>query len=210
MGKILMFLLTITFSVSIYGQQDTIGLAYDTLIVNKAYKSYYSKKYQAPIAVTYTLYHGGGECKRTTLRFINDIKILPTATDKDYNLSGYDKGHMASAEDFAFDCSLEELTFRYYNCVPQIPDLNRGPWKHYEAIIRRFSQSDTLSIVCYNEFGSKKIGNVTVPDRCYKFVFDNNTKEILFAFYYTNNLLHNYKDLLENLNDYKFLSKLIE
>lgn len=210
MEKKFALLLLLCFSLLAKAQQDTSKLHYDTLIVNKAYKSYYSKKYQGPVAVVYTLFHGGGDCSRKEMRFINDIKGLPTAKDKDYSVSGYDKGHMANAEDFSYDCTLEELTFRYYNCVPQIPELNRGPWKHYETLTRKLSQTDSLIVICYNEFGGKRLGNVAVPDKCYKFVFDKKTKEVVFAFYYTNNLLHMYKDLLDELKNYQFLLNLIK
>ena len=209
--KKIIYLLSFIFCVSFaYSQQDTVKLSYDTLIINKAYKSYYSKKYEAPVAIVYTLYKGGGECSRKGMNFTNDIKGLPTATNKDYAMSGYDKGHMANAEDFAYDCNLEELTFRYYNCVPQNPELNRGPWKHYETLIRKLSQNDTLQVLCYNEFDGKKNGNASIPNKCYKFVFDKKTKQIMFAFYYTNNSSPNYTDLLDRLGKFYFILKLIE
>jgi endonuclease G len=175
-----------------YGQ-DT--LRYDTLITNKAYKSYYSKKYEAPVAVSYLLYHGGGNCSRETYDFKNDIKGLKTAYNSDYRSSGYDKGHMANAEDFAYDCELDEMTFRFYNCVPQTPELNRGPWKQFETVIRTLSQTDSLIVMCYNEFGNTKIKNVYVPTKCYKFVYDLKTKKMVFAFYYTNTATPEFKDI---------------
>lgn len=191
-----------------YGQSDT--LRYDTLITNKAYKSYYSKKYKAPIAVFYTLYHGGGECSRETFDFKNDIKGLKTAYNSDYKSSGYDKGHMANAEDFAYDCELDELTFRFYNCAPQTPELNRGPWKQFETVIRNTSQKDSLLVMCYNEFGNLKIKNVYVPTKCFKFVYDVKTKQMLFAFYYTNTATPVFKDIRKSLKSYGFIVRLMK
>lgn len=212
MKKLALIIASILFLSLGYSQSDSVKLKYDTLIVNKAYKSYYSKIYQAPVAVVYQLYHGGGECSRTTMKFKNDIKGLPTTWDCDgfYRMTGYDKGHMANAEDFSFDCTLEELTFRYYNAVPQSPELNRGPWKHYETLARKLSQHDTLEVICYNEFGAKKMGGIGIPDKCYKFVFDKKTKEVVFAFYYTNNSSPDYKDLLGRLQFYGELLKLLK
>lgn len=204
-------LLSFIFFVSIgSAQNDTLKISYDTLIINKAYKSYFSKTYRAPVAIVYTLYHGGGDCSRSGMSFKNSIKGLLTATNDDYARSGYDKGHMADAEDFAYNCDLEEITFQYYNAVPQTVSLNRGPWKHYETLIRKLSQNDTLDIICYNEFGTRKIGNAFVPTKCYKFVFDKNTKAVVFAFYYTNTEAPDYKDLLDKLDNYKILTKLIK
>ena len=186
------------------------SLRYDTLIKNNAYQSYYSKKYKAPVAVKYTLYHGGGECSREKMDFKNDIKGLKTAYDSDYRGSGYDKGHMANAEDFAYDCTLEELTFRYYNCAPQTPELNRGPWKQFETVIRNLSQTDSLIVVCYNEFDGKKTKNVYVPYKCYKFVYDIKTKTIVHAFYFTNTATPKFVDVRKKIKSYKFITDILK
>lgn len=204
--KLLLFALLLQFTLS---AQDTL-LKYDTLISNAAYKSYYSKNFKCPVAVTYTLNKGGGDCSRTSMRFYNDIKGLSSAKDFDYTGSGYDKGHMVDAEDYAFDCKLEELTFRYYNCVPQTPELNRGQWKHYETVIRKISQDDTLSIICYNEFSLNRINNVYIPTKCYKFVKSKKYNKIIFAFYFTNNNQPEFKDLSNEIDSYNFILKLLQ
>jgi endonuclease G len=180
------------------------------LITNKAYKSYYSKKFECPVALSYVLYHGGGDCSREKMDFKNDIKGLKGAYDSDYRASGYDKGHMANAEDFAFDCYLEELTFRYYNCAPQTPELNRGPWKHFETVIREMSQKDSLIVMCYNEFNGKKIKNVYVPNKCYKFVYNLTTKKMVFAFYFTNTATPVFKDITKSLGSYAYVTRLMK
>jgi endonuclease G, mitochondrial len=199
------FLNTVCFS-----QIQLGSMKYDTLLTNTAYKSYYSYSFRAPVAVVYNLYCGGGDCARDKMDFKNDVKGLKTAYDSDYKSSGYDKGHMANAEDFAYDCTLEELTFRYYNCVPQTPELNRGPWKQFETLIRKLSQSDSLVVICYNEFTSKKIKNVNVPTKCYKLVYDLVTKKVVYAFYYTNTKTPVYHDLIKKPKEYKFMLDLIK
>ncbi|MEI9921656.1 MAG: DNA/RNA non-specific endonuclease [Bacteroidota bacterium] len=98
----------------------------------------------------------------------------------------YDKGHLANAEDFAFDCHSDELTFRYYNCLPQTANLNRGLWKRNETDIRKWSQNEKLYIICGGLFGSKKIGNVLVPSYCWKVVQSVDTKEVLFCGWFSN------------------------
>ncbi len=185
-------------------------LIYDTLIVNQAYSSYYSFKYKSPIVVSYVLYHGGGDCSREHFKFKNDILRLKSNTDDDFYHSGYDRGHMANAEDFANNCFLDELTFRYYNCTPQTPELNRGGWENYEEIIREISQYDSLKIICYNEFDGTKKGNLFIPTKCYKFVYDLRKKKIIIAFYYTNTSIPKYKDILGNVKEYEFINKLIK
>lgn len=164
----------------------TLSQDYDTIIHTKIYDSYFSKKYREPVILAYKLYHGGGDCSRSKYSFTNDIKEITTATTADYSHSGYDKGHLANAEDFAYNCEEDELTFRYYNCVPQTPELNRGIWKSYETKIRNESQKDSLYIICYNTFGEKMIGKSKVPDKCYKFVYSLSKKKFIYSFYCTN------------------------
>ena len=162
----------------------------DTVINTGSYKSYFNKALREPVYVSYVLFHGGGECDRTKFHFHNDTK-LTTATPKDYAGNGYDEGHLADAEDFAYDCKLDELTFRFYNCVPQTPNLNRGIWKHWETEIRKESQTDSLFIICGSVFGTKKMGEAAVPDFCWKVVIQLKTGKVLHALYFTNKMSDN-------------------
>jgi DNA/RNA endonuclease G (NUC1) len=214
------FLAVITGVVTVFAQEPAAFyhyedpliqvLKYDTVITNKAYTSYYSNHYSNPVVVVYHLYHGGGDCSRAGFEFKNDIKSLTTAHNSDYKAGGYDKGHMANAEDFAYDCTLDELTFRYYNCVPQTPELNRGPWKHFETVIRNLSQGDHLIILCYNEFDGAKMKNVYIPSRCFKIVYDEMSKEIVYAFCYTNTATPFFTDIRKHLDEYNYLLKLMK
>lgn len=157
----------------------------DTVIKTDIYESHFSKKYSNPIIVKYNLYKGGGDCDRSKFHFQNDIEIKCN-DDKCYKASNYDKGHMANAEDFAYNCTYDELTFRYYNCVPQTAELNRGIWKKYEGDIRKTSQNDSLIVICYNEFKNKRINNMFIPDLCYKFVYSLTQKKFIILFSCTN------------------------
>src|SRR5687767_6679149 len=86
-------------------------LHYDTIINKGIYKSYFNSILKQPVAVTYTLYKGGGDASRSNDRFTGTPLTL---SDKDYSHSGYDRGHLVPAEDFAYSDSLQGLTFSYY------------------------------------------------------------------------------------------------
>lgn len=160
---------------------------YDTIIDKHIYKSYFNTTYKEPLFVSYVLYKGGGECSREKFRFKNDC-LISTATAKDYSKSGYDEGHLANAEDFAYNCEYDELTFRFYNCVPQTPELNRGIWHRWENIIRKESQKDSLLIITGNVFDNETIGNnVYVPSYCWKVVESLSNKNIIHIIYCSNN-----------------------
>lgn len=162
-------------------------IGFSQIIVDKGiYKANFSNDLREPRYISYFLYRGGGDCDRNKFRFKNDDPRLQCATDMDYKGSNYDKGHLANAEDFAFDCAKDELTFRYYNCLPQTANLNRGVWKKNETLIRKWSQTDSLYIICGGFFGNAKIGNIAVPSFCWKIVQSVSTKKVLFCGWFSN------------------------
>ena len=152
------------------------------------YKINFSNKYRNPTYVSYFLFKGGGDCSRDEKHFSfkNDDPKLQCAAESDYAGSKYDKGHLANAEDFAFDCDKEEKTFRYYNCLPQTTNLNRGIWKKIETKVREWSQKEKLYIICGGFFGNNKIGKVTVPSYCWKVVQSVVSKKVLFCGWFSN------------------------
>lgn len=171
MIKKILILLSILFSFMIVSAQNV-----DTIIVNKEYKSYFSYEVKNPLYVIYKLYKGGGDTPRTGMVFkTGGLKY--SLTEKEYTKSGYDIGHLANAKDFANNKQNEELTFRFYNAVPQTPRLNRGIWKTYETNIRELSQKDSLLIIC-GGYNYNKINNLYVPMFCFKIVKDLVTNKI--------------------------------
>lgn len=132
----------------------------------------------------YYLYQGGGDCSRERMNFKKEYR---TASSSDYAKSGYDKGHLVNAEDFAFDCDKEKCTFSFYNCIPQHPKLNRGSWKSWETTIRKESQKDILKIYAGAIYGKQTIGKgVAVPDYVWKIVYNTRTKLITHALLFKN------------------------
>ncbi|WP_370633093.1 DNA/RNA non-specific endonuclease [Mucilaginibacter sp. UR6-11] len=150
------------------------------------YISHYSYELKEPLYVSYTLSRGGGSCNRAHYRF----RAGPfTATASDYSHSGYDEGHLANAEDFAYDCALDKKTFSFYNCLPQTPRLNRGIWKVWETRIRALSQTKTLYITAGGIFTTKLIKpgkRVAVPDYCYKVVIDSASRKTIYCLLFPN------------------------
>ena len=168
----------------------------DTILDMGIYQAYFSLKLKEPLYVTYTLFEGGGDCDREEegFEFFVD-EFEASADDDDYAGSGYDKGHLANAEDFAYDCEKEELTFRYYNCVPQTVRMNRGIWKTWETKIRKLSQDKELYVIAGSIFGKKKLGNdkIGVPSHCYKIVIDADTNEMIHCLVFPNNKTNTYQ-----------------
>lgn len=160
----------------------------DTVLTSPILKSYMCIKYKEPLFVTYVLYHGGGDVSRAGLSFKSLKNITSTAAD--YSHSGYDQGHMANAEDFANDSVNIRLTFFFYNCIPQTPNLNRGIWKKWETTVRDESQKDSLLIIC-GVYDFKPVGKLFIPTKCFKVVKDLKTNKITHVLLFTNVLDNN-------------------
>lgn len=167
----------------------------DTVVNVGIYESYYSYTIGQPVNVVYKLYKGGGDCDRKEegFRFKRDTIIKNiTATIVDYSGTGYDQGHLANAEDFAYDCDKENLTFRFYNCIPQTAKLNRGIWKVNETELRKLSQTDSLLITCGGILtkDSKPIkpgSRLIIPTYCYKTVVSLSTGMLIQCLLFDNN-----------------------
>jgi DNA/RNA non-specific endonuclease len=63
----------------------------------------------------------------------------PGAYDSDYKNSGYSRGHMAPAADFAFSQASIRSTFLLSNAVPQRQAVNQGRWAQLETAVRRIA-----------------------------------------------------------------------
>lgn len=164
-------------------------LKVDSVIDKGIYKAYFSVTLKNPLYVTYHLSKGGGPCNRETEGFTFKIDgCKPCAKTSDYTNSGFEKGHLANAEDFAFSCKKEELTFRYYNCVPQTFELNHGEWLQWEDSIRKISKTKKIFIIAGSIFGKKTIGKskVRVPTFCYKILVDPKTKKTIKCLLFPN------------------------
>jgi endonuclease G len=179
MKRVLILFIVLTACLRLYSQKV------DTIINQSNYFSYYSYSVKNPLYVVYHLYKGGGDCSRKGMNFMSDSA---TAKNKDYSKSGYDKGHLANAEDFAYDCDQERKTFSFYNCQPQTPKLNRGIWKVWETKVRKESQSEHLKIICGGIFSdSTFIGDsVYIPKYCWKIVINEADDSIIHCLIFPN------------------------
>ncbi len=192
---------------------STISIAQtvDQVVKTQIYTSYFSNQTHTPLFVIYKLYKGGGTSSRKDMTFSTQV-LKFSSTEQDYKGNGYDIGHMANAEDFAYNKTLEDITFRFYNALPQTPKLNRGIWKEFETKIRKQSQNDSILIICGGYNFTKKIGNCGVPAYCFKIYKDLKTKEIYFLIFPNDNS-DSYKELskqdFQKLVNYKQINDLL-
>ena len=97
---------------------------------------------------------------------------LPTA----YKSSGYDRGHLAPAADFAWSPTAMSESFFMSNMSPQVPALNRGIWARLEDAVRDWAwQADTLWVASgpVLEPGLPNLpSGVAIPRSFWKVVYD--------------------------------------
>lgn len=176
-----LFLLSITYFLLL---NTLFAQTIDVVVDKGIYKSHFSKTLRAPLFVEYELYRGGGKVSRRGMKFEEGYG---TARNIDYRKSGYDKGHLVPAEDFAFDGYKEQQTFSFYNCFPQAPQLNRGAWKVWEATIRAESQKWPLKIYTGGIYGSNTLNyKIAIPDYCWKVVFNQQTGRLMHVLLFRN------------------------
>jgi endonuclease G len=107
--------------------------------------------------------------------FRPDPSIDASADNSDYEGSGYDRGHLAPAEDQGYSAQTMSESFYYSNMSPQVPAFNRGVWKRLEELVRFWAKSyDSIYITTgpVLEAGLPAIGphQVAVPRQYYKAV----------------------------------------
>lgn len=113
-----------------------------------------------------------------TDKFLPDPKVITgTATNKDYEKSGYDRGHLAPAADMSWSETAMAESFYFSNMSPQLPGFNRGVWKRMEEQVRLWAVENEKIYVITGPIlsdGLKTIGenNVSVPDYYYKVILD--------------------------------------
>lgn len=177
-----LFILLLYFiSINIFSQKIQ---NYDYIIDMKYYKAYYSNDILASSFVIYKLYKGGGDESRSNMNFKSYNKLKHFS----YSKSGYDKGHLANAEDFAYSYEALLSTFYYINCVPQTVKLNRGIWKKFETEVRELSQNDSLLIICGGcDYNLKDSTNRKyIPFNCFKIVYNLRTKKCIYTLLFRN------------------------
>ena len=117
-------------------------------------------------------------------------------TPQMYTRSGYDRGHLAPAADFAYNQKAMSESFIMTNIAPQAPLHNRGIWSRLEQDIRRLIKADkniqelyiTTGVAFYKEKeydGKRTLGDkegtlghfngIRIPTYFFKVILDPKT-----------------------------------
>ena len=165
--------------------------AADRVVDRTGYALGYSEEYEQAAWVMYRMTREE-TLTRAAVR-TDDVREDPNivtfpSLPSDYSRSGYDRGHLAPAEDMKFSEVTMRESFNMSNMSPQKPDFNRGAWKKLEKEVRRFAYNEGSVFVITGPIlgrGLKKIGRankVSVPRRFFKVVYDETPPCKMIAF----------------------------
>jgi len=157
----------------------------DVIIKHFAYTLSYNEKHEQANWVAYEL---TAEKTQKAASRTNDFRPdnavrTGSATNADYQGSGYDRGHMAPAADMSWSVQSMEESFFYSNMSPQVPGFNRGIWKKLEERVRQWAiENKDIYVVT----GPILTGNlpaigpdkVSVPRYYYKVILDYTLPEL--------------------------------
>jgi endonuclease G len=164
---------------------------------HRAYTAMYDLKTHNPDWVSYCLTKedvGEKNVERKGYDFTPDPEVQGCAIKKDYSRSGYDRGHMAPAEEMRRDPQIMAECFYMTNMCPQKHSLNGGIWKTFEEDERRLAEKEgkiwivsgpvyltfTPEDICRESFG--RTCSIIVPQAFYKVIYyRKNNKDIVIA-----------------------------
>jgi len=110
------------------------------------------------------------------------------ATLKDYQGSGYDRGHLTPNGDL-FDRASKDDSFSLANIVPQNPQNNQVLWEGIETTVRNIvknrSDSYVITGVLFLNGRNMMNGRVAIPSHLYKIVYLIKSKQV--SVYYVEN-----------------------
>jgi len=109
----------------------------------------YCRERQIPLWVGYelTAQELAGDLERLDYFSKDDDLGDNSPVSRDYTGSGYDRGHMIPAADVKWSEEAMADSFLMSNVAPQIPKLNRGPWRELEEAIRKLAMAEGALIV---------------------------------------------------------------
>ena len=146
------------------------------IIHHLAYTVSYNPKWKIPNWVAYELTRGEtyGDVPRKK-KFSPDPLVKGYRVQhSDYSNSGYDRGHMAPAEDMKWAEQAMRESFYMTNVCPQNQSLNRGDWNDLEELARDWARKyGSVYIACgplvsekYNTIGQNS--RIALPNAFYK------------------------------------------
>ena len=123
-----------------------ISFGQNVRIKNDVFEVLYSQSLEQPLIIKYRSTNRPTNVNRGAMDFYKEPTIKTSDAD-DYKANIYDKGHGAPAATFSDNMENLKQTFSYLNCIMQDNYLNRGEWRMLEEQIRKWDDTENITVL---------------------------------------------------------------
>jgi endonuclease G len=171
MKKIVILFIFLILSLVSFGQ--------NVRIKNDVFEVLYSQSLEQPLIIKYRSTNRPTNVNRGAMDFYKEANIK-TSDGDDYKANIYDKGHGAPAATFSDNMVNLKQTFSYLNCIMQDKYLNRGEWRMLEEQIRKWDDTENITVLI-KTFFDKPVKKVTtgaaIPSHLQKHIYFEKQKK---------------------------------
>ena len=162
-----------------------ISFGQDIRVKNDVFEVLYSQSLEQPLIIKYRSTNRPTNVNRGAMDFYKEPTIK-TSDAEDYKANIYDKGHGAPAATFSDNMINLKQTFSYLNCIMQDQYLNRGEWRLLEEQIRKWDDTENITVLIKTFFDTpvKRVPTgAAIPSYLQKHIyFEKSNKWRCFVF----------------------------
>jgi endonuclease G len=156
-----------------------ISFGQDVRIKNDVFEVLYSQSLEQPLIIKYRSINRPTNVNRGAMDFYKEPNIKTSDAD-DYKANIYDKGHGAPAATFSDNMVNLKQTFSYLNCIMQDKYLNRGEWRLLEEQIRKWDDTENITVLIKTFFDTpaKRVATgAAIPSHLQKHIYFEKQKK---------------------------------
>ena len=156
-----------------------ISFGQNVRIKNDVFEVLYSQSLEQPLIIKYRSINRPTNVNRGAMDFYKEENIK-TSDGDDYKANIYDKGHGAPAATFSDNMENLKQTFSYLNCIMQDKYLNRGEWRMLEEEIRKWDDTENITVLIKTFFDTpvKRVPTgAAIPSHLQKHIYFEKQKK---------------------------------
>ena len=156
-----------------------VSFGQDVRIKNDVFEVLYSQSLEQPLVIKYRSTNRPTNVNRGAMDFYKEPNIKTSDAD-DYAKNIYDKGHGAPAASFSDNMVNLKQTFSYLNCIMQDQYLNRGEWRLLEEQIRKWDDTENITVLIKTFFDTpvKRVPTgAAIPSHLQKHIYFEKSKK---------------------------------
>ena len=156
-----------------------VSFGQNVRIKNEVFDVLYSQSLEQPLVIKYRSLNRPTNVNRGAMDFYKEPNIKTSDAD-DYAKNIYDKGHGAPAATFSDNMVNLKQTFSYLNCIMQDKYLNRGEWRLLEEQIRKWDDTENITVLIKTFFDTpaKRVATgAAIPSHLQKHIYFEKQKK---------------------------------